>query len=196
MAHRKQSNFVIERHKAFDNHAAGSTSATTRLGNVPGIFNVGFGLDDALTVTGRTHHRLYNARDTDFLDRSLEIFVVIRKAVRARLESELFGSQAANAFAVHRELRGLSGRDDIVAFLFEFHERVRCNRFDFRHDVVRFFLFNDGTEFLAIEHVDHVAAMSHLHARSVGVTVHCNHFDAKTHHLDDDFLAQFTRTAK
>ncbi|MNF05344.1 hypothetical protein D3C80_2050480 [compost metagenome] len=44
----------------------------------------------------------------------------------------------------------------------------------------------------AIEHVDDMAAMGDLHGWRIGVTVDCNHFNAKALQLDDHLLAQLT----
>jgi hypothetical protein len=38
--------------------------------------------------------------------------------------------------------------------------------------------------------------MSYLLAGSNGTTAHVNHFDAETHHLDDNFLAAFASSSK
>ena len=48
----------------------------------------------------------------------------------------------------------------------------------------------------AVEHGDHVAAIGHLHGRRVRVAVHRNHFAAKPHQFDDDFLAEFATAKK
>ena len=189
MANREQGNFVIERHEAFDNHAARMARAAFVLRNIPGLLDVGFGLDDALAVARGTHHRLDHARNTDFLDCRLEIFKIISETVRARLDAEFFGGQTADTFAVHSKLGSLGRRNDVVAFLFKFHERISRNGFDFGNNVVRRFQFNHTAKFGTIEHVNHVATMSHLHTRSVGITVHGDDFDAETHHFDDDFFA-------
>ena len=166
------------------------------LGNIPGLLDVGFGLDNALAVARGTHHRLDHARNADFLDGSLEVFKIVGETVRARLDAEFFGGQTADTFAVHGKLGSLGRRNDVVAFLFEFHERVGRNGFDFGNDVVGLFKFNHAAEFSAVEHVNHVATVSHLHTGSIGITVHGNHFDAETHHFDDNFFTQFAGPAK
>ena len=166
------------------------------LRDVPGILDVGFGLDDALAMARRTHHRLHYARDADFLDSGLEIFEIVGEAVRTRLDAEFLGGQTADTFAVHGKLGGLCGRDDGKAFLFHLDKRIGRNRLDLGDDVVGLFEFNHTAEFGTVEHVDDVATVGYLHTRGVGVTVHGNHFDSETHHLDDDFLAEFTSSAK
>ena len=77
------------------------------------------------------------------------------------------------------------------AFRFHFHERRRGDGLDLRHHQVGFLGFDDATEFVTVEHVDHVAAVGDLHPRGVGVAIHGDHFDAEALQFDDDFLAEF-----
>ena len=81
-------------------------------------------------------------------------------------------------------------------FLLQFHQRVGSDGLHLRHDKVRLFLLDHATQFGTVQHVDDVGTVGHLHAWGVSVAVHGDHFDAETHHLDDDFLAQLARTAK
>ncbi len=68
----------------------------------------------------------------------------------------------------------------MVSLGFEFAQCSGSNGLDLGDDVVGIFALNDGFQFIGIKHVEHIAAMSHLHGRSVGVTVASNHLHAVT----------------
>jgi len=88
------------------------------------------------------------------------------------------------------------GRDHRIAFTLQLDEGRSGDRLDLRHDVVRALLFDDGTQRGAVEHVEHMAAVRHLHGWRIGITVHGDHFDAETLQLDDQFLAQLAAAAE
>ncbi|MNT59512.1 hypothetical protein D3C72_1970310 [compost metagenome] len=52
------------------------------------------------------------------------------------------------------------------------------------------------TQGRAIEHIEHMAAMRHLHRRGIGVAIHGDHLDAEVLQFDHHFLAQLTRTTE
>ena len=100
-----------------------------------GIVDVSLGFDRALPVSGRTHHRLHDARDADLRDGHIEFLACIREFVTRRRESELFGSQAPDAFAIHRKERSLGRRDDVETFLFQWVGRPSSKRADYSDSI-------------------------------------------------------------
>ena len=89
-----------------------------------------------------------------------------------------------------------SGMDVLGAFLLHGHERIRGNCFHLRNNQMRLLGFKDPAESLAIQHVDDMRPVRHLHGRSMGIAVDGDHFAAKPLEFDDDFLAQFAGTEK
>ena len=144
----------------------------------------------------RTHHRLHHAGDADLGDGLLEILVTVGKTVGAGSEAQFLGGQAADTLAVHGQFGGLGRGNHVETFLLQFHQRVGSDGLHLRHDKVGLFLLDHATQFGTVQHVDDVGTVGHLHARGVSVAVHGDHFDAETHHLDDDFLAQFAGSTK
>ena len=125
-----------------------------------------------------------------------EFLVVGSEAIRRSRNAELLGGQPADAFAVHREAGGPGRRDHVVAFLFQFQQRIRSDRLDLGNDVVGLFLLDDGAQLRPVEHRKHVRAVSYLHGGSVRVAVQRDDLDAVPLQLDGDLLAQFAGAAK
>ena len=68
-----------------------------------------------------------------------------------------FGCEAANAFAVHRELGGASGGDDGGdAILFNCGECISGDGFDFGYHEVGILGFDHSAEGVAVEHGDNM----------------------------------------
>ncbi len=51
------------------------------------------------------------------------------------------------------------------------------------------FEFDDSAQLGSVKHIEHMAAVGHLHGRSVGVAVAGDYLDAIAHEFDSDFLA-------
>ncbi|MNY08779.1 hypothetical protein D3C86_1416500 [compost metagenome] len=189
MAHGQQGDFVVEIDEAFDDHPT-FTGTATFLGVVPGFLHVIDAAQQALALARGTHDRLDHARETEVFNGFAVVLEGVGEVVRRGRQVQLFSGQATDAFAVHGQLRGAGGRDHGEAFGLQFHQGRGGDGFDFRDDEVRLLGFDHGTQGSTIEHVDHVAAVRHLHGRRVGVAVHGNHFNAQALQLDHHFLAQ------
>ena len=147
-------------------------------------------------MAGGTHDRFDNAGDTDLFDRLIEFFAGGGKAVGRGRQAQFFGGQPADAFAVHRQFGSPGGGDHMVAFGFEFQQRIGGDRFDFRHDEIGFFCFDHPAQFRFVQHIDGVTAVRHLHPGRIGVAVNGNGFHAEPLHGNDDFFAEFAGTAE
>lgn len=71
---------------------------------------------------------------------------------------------------------------------------VGSDSFDLRHDVIGFFLFNQGAQALAMQHIDDVGAVGDLHRRGIGVAVYGDGFNAQTLTFNSDFFTQLAGT--
>ena len=186
---------VVEVHEAFDDDPARSGPAAF-LRDLPRRIDVLFLLDGALAVAGGAHDGLHHAGKTDLLD-GLTVFLVgSGEAVGRGRQTQFLGGQTADPLTVHGESRGPGGGDHVEPFFFQLHQRVGGDGFDFGNDEVGLFQFDDPAEFLAVEHVDHMAPVGGLHAGGVGIAVHGDGFHAQTLHCDDDFAAQLSCTAE
>ncbi len=77
----------------------------------------------------------------------------------------------------------------MISLLFEFYEGRGSDRFHLGYYMVGFLQFYDTAEFIAVEHVEHIAAMSYLHGRGIGIFVACYHFYAVTLQFYGHFFA-------
>src|SRR5690349_1952173 len=76
----------------------------------------------------------------------------------------------------------------------DFNQGAGIDGLDFRYDDVRPLPHYQATQCLAIRHIDDMGAVGNLLARRVGITIHCDSFDAETLQGNDDLLAEFATT--
>ena len=190
MAHGQQGNLVFEIHEPFHDHPA-LAGAAAGLRVVPGGVDVLLLFHQALALAGGRHHRFHHTGQADITHRRQVLLPVAGETVGRRVQAQLFRRQPADAFAVHGQAGGAGGGHHGDAFLLQLEQLVGGDGLDLRHDEVRPLLFHHAPYRGAVEHVDHVAAVGHLHGRRVGVAVHGDHFAAQPHQLDADLFAQF-----
>ena len=191
MADGQERDLIVEIDESLhDDAARAGTSGGLRL--VPGVVNVSLTPDGALAVAGRAHHGLHDAGDADLGDGRVELLARIGELVARRGETQLLGSQAADTLPVHRQERGLGGRDDVESLLLQFDQGRRGDGLHLRNDVVGPFGLDDFPKLLPVQHVDDIMAVRHLHSGRIRIAVHRNHFDAEALQFDYDFLTQFS----
>ena len=143
-------------------------------------------------MAGRAHHRLHHTGNADLGDGRIELLTRICKLIACGRETQLLRRQTADTLPVHRQERSLGGRDDIESFFLQFDQGRRSNGLYLRNDVVRAFRLYDFAQTCAIQHVDDIMAVRHLHGRGIRITVHGNHFDTEALKFDYNFLTQFS----
>jgi hypothetical protein len=74
------------------------------------------------------------------------------------------------------------------AFGFELDKCRRRYCFYLRNDEIGFFVINNLTQRVGIQHIDDMTPMGYLHTRRVGVSIDRDHFNAKTLEFDYHFL--------
>ncbi len=138
------------------------------------------------------HHRLDERGEADATGNCRAQFLERRaERIPRRRQAALLRGEAADAFAVHGDVRGVRRRDHAgEAFRFDAHQLIRRDRLDLRHDEMRALLENEIAHGFGVGHVDHVRAVSNLLARRIGVAVDGDRLDAEALQLDDDFLAE------
>ena len=149
-----------------------------------------------LALAGRAHDRFDQAGKADALDCGAALLEGVGKLIGRGRQAQLFGGQAANAFTVHGQLRSAGTGDNGKTFILQLDQGRGGNGLDFRNDIVRLLQLDHRAQGCAIEHIDHVAAMRHLHGRRVRVTVNGNHLDTKALQFDHHFLAQLARATQ
>jgi hypothetical protein len=80
-----------------------------------------------------------------------------------------------------------------LAFLLQFYQHIRGDRFNFRHDIMVFPL-DELAQCFAIQHVDDVRAVGNVHGWRVGVTIDGNDFHTQALAFNGHFFTQFSRT--
>ena len=190
----EQRDLVVEVDETLDDDAPRGHAAAAH-GVIPRGADVLPGPHGGLALAGRAHHRLDHARQADLLDGRGELLPRRGEAVARRRQADLLGGQAADALAVHGQLRGAGRRDHgYVAGGLQLDERIGGQRLDLRHDEVGANLGDEVLHGLRVGHVQLVPEMRHLMRRGVGVAVGGVDLDAETLERDGHFLAQFTRS--
>ncbi len=139
MAHGQQSDFIVKINESLHYYlAAAGTSAFLR--NMPGIVNILFSTYYALTVSGRTHDRLDDTRETDFCNSSIKFPPRGSKPVWRCRNSESFGCKPSDPLPVHSNPRGHSRRNNIITFLLQFNQLVGRNSLDLGDYIIRLFI--------------------------------------------------------
>src|SRR3989338_6956275 len=106
---------------------------------------------------------------------------------------QFFSSKAANAFSVHRKARRARRRYHSPAFLFELDECLRGDRFYFRDDECRLFLFYHFADLFTFEHRKYIRTMCYLHRRRVLVPVARDDLAPEPHCFYRHFFPELTR---
>jgi hypothetical protein len=195
VAHGKQGDLVVEVDKPFHDDPA-LAGAPALLGIVPGALQVGVALQHALALAGRTHDRLDHAGVTDGFHRRGVVLEGVGEMVGRSGQAQLLGGQATDALAVHGQLCGACGGHHVEALGLQLDQGGGGDGLDLGHDEMRLLGLDHRTQGGAVEHVDHVAAVRHLHGRGVGVTVHAYHLAAQALQLDHHFLAELAAAAQ
>ena len=194
-SYREQGYLVVEIHESFHNYPSG-TGAATFLGGVPcGVYCVGR-FYSALSVTRRTHDGFHHAGNADFFHSLLEFLVGRGEAVGRSLHAKFLGCKAAYAFAVHGEPCRCGGGGHVVALFLKFHEGRGGYRLNLGNDMVGFLAFYHFAQCLAVEHVQHIVAVGHLHGGCVGITVACHYLHIITLKLYCHFFTKFATAKK
>jgi hypothetical protein len=188
-------NFVVEIDETLDDHPP-LAGAPTRLGILPGRLQVIDSFQQRLALAGGAHDRLDQTGKADLLHRRPARLERVGEPVRRGRQTQLFGRQATDTLAVHGQLRGTRAGDHGKTLALQLDQRRRGNRLDLGHDVMRLLQLDHRTQGRAIEHIDHMAAVRHLHRRGIGIAIHGDHLDAEALQFDHHFLAQLTRTAE
>ena len=188
--HGQQGDLVVEIDEALDDHPA-LARASAGLRVIPRMLQVIDTAHHALALAGGTHHRLDHERVADRLGRVAVLRLVVAKAIARGGQLQLLGGQPADAFAVHREPGGARGGDHPQALLLQRDQGGRVDGLDLRHHQVGLLLLDQRAQRVAVEHVDDVAAMRHLHRRRVRVAIHRDHLHRIALQLDRHLLAQF-----
>jgi hypothetical protein len=142
-AHGEQGDFVIEIDDAFDDDPPGlDPAAAGRV--IPGSLDIGRAAQQRLAFAGGGHYRFDDAWVANaVINCRLQFGQGVGEAVGRGRHAQFFGSQPADAFAVHREFGGAGGWDHFgQAGGFDLDQHVGGNRFDFRHDQIRLFQFD------------------------------------------------------
>ena len=192
MANRQQGDLVVEIDEALDD-AAPLAGASTRLRVVPGGGHFGLAADQALALAGRAHDRFDHEWQAEVADRRPVVRLAVDETIGRGRQAEFLGGEATDAFAVHGQPGGARGRDHVDAFALEFDQGRRVYRFDLGHDQVGLLERDQATDRGAVEHVDDMAAVGHLHGRCIGIAVDRDDLDGEALQLDRDFLAELAR---
>ena len=187
--------FVIEVDKALDDDAA-AFDPPARHGVIPGGLHVGGTFQGGLPLARRRHHRLDQTGIADAaVDGGLQLLLGVGKGEGGSGQPQFFRRQTTDAFAVHGQLGGPRGGNDLGdGVFFQGQQGFGGDGFDFGHHQMGALGQDQGAQRLGVGHGDHMGPMGHLHGRGVGVTVHGDHLDPQTLKGNGDFFPQFARS--
>ncbi|MEA3220435.1 MAG: hypothetical protein OZX49_01543 [Immundisolibacter sp.] len=189
-AHRQQRDFVVERNLLLDDQARLTHPAGVQR-VLPGPFQFRGLLYPRLALAGRGHDRLHETGEPDVGRRDAQLLQAVDEGVARGRQAQFLGGQAADAFAVHGQLRGAGGGNDLgQAVGFDLHQHVGGYGLDLRHDEGRPLALDQRPQRGAVGHVDHMRAVRHLLAGRVRIAVHRDGLHAQALQGDDDFLAE------
>ena len=193
LSHGKKCDFAVELDEFFNDEFL-EVATTARDAVLPCVLEVVGSFYYALTLARRGHQGFHNAGETNLLSRRLEFVERSSVEVFCCFKSQLFGSEVADGFAIHREVNGTRRGSDLNAFGFEVVEALCADGFDFGYDDVGAMFANCLFERFAIEHGENFEFISHLHSRSAGVGIARNDVLAQTLGGNSELLAEFATT--
>ena len=195
-AHGELGDFVIEVDEAFHNHAPVADAASGHR-VVPGGLHIGGAVDLALAFARAAHHGFDDAGVADAGlavlpgDGGLQLGQRVAEAVGAGGQAQGFGSQAADAFAVHGQAGSAGGGDDAHhPGGFQLLQHGGGNGLNLGHHQVWALGLDQGLELGRVAHGDGAAVVRHLLAGGVVVAVGGGHFHAQALQGNDDFFAK------
>ncbi len=176
--HSQQRDLILEANHTLDDYTALIYPAAAR-GIIPCGIYFFRRIHLRLPLAGRRHHRLDDAGITDRFNRCAHFLQAVGKTVGRRRQAQRFCGKTAYTFAVHGQHgRARGGDHPRQPRALDQRQHVGGDGLDFRHDQIRLFLLDQGTQRCSIRHVDHMRTMSELVSWCIGVTVHRNGFDA------------------
>ena len=138
---------------------------------MPGALQLVGTFDQRLALARGGHQRLDHARETD-LRGGLAQFAERRGVViPRRLQSQFLRREVADGLAVHREVHGPGARDDLDARPLEIVEPLGADGLDLGNDDVGTVFFDRRGQRVAVEHVEDLRGVGHLHRGSARILV-------------------------
>jgi hypothetical protein len=95
-----------------------------------------------------------------------------------------------NAEIVEAILERTGAGHDALPFRLQRQQRVGGDGFDLGYHEIRFFFGDQGTQGVAVEHINDVRAMGKVHGGGIGVAIDRNDFNPKTLALNGDLFTQ------
>ena len=151
MTDSQKSDLIIEFDKTLDNDLS-AAGTTTLLRDLPCLINVSLGPDGALTMTGRTHHRLHDAWDADFRNSLVKFLTSLCETVRRCRKPQSLRCQTTYSFTVHGKSGCLCCRNHIETLLLKFYKTVSSDSLDLRNDVIRRLLLDHSLQSITVKH--------------------------------------------
>ena len=152
--------------------------------------------DERLPLARGGHQRLDDARETDPFGGGFQFVERLGVEVFRCFQPQLFGGQVADRLAVHREVDCTRARHDLDAPLLAGVEPFGTDRLDFGNDDVWIVLRHDGFQSVAVEHVEDLRGVGHLHRGSARILVARHDGLSQPLRRNRELLAQLAGTQK
>ena len=195
LLHGEQRDLVVEVDELLHDHHA-SIAAHVGHGVLPGLGDVGLGAHHRLTLAAAAHGGLHHAGQAGaglVQNGGLQRLGACGVGVASGGQTQFTRGQIANGVAVHGHVRGKGAGHHTEARLLQLQQLARADGLDLGHDEVRLVTLRHAANGRAVQHVDHLVRVGHLHGGRIGIAIHGHYAAPKPLGADREFLAKFTR---
>ena len=191
----QQRDFAVETDELLDDQFA-DVAARTFAAVAPCLFQFFGSLHHRLTFARGGHQRFHHAGEADLSAGLLQLLERRGIEITGGFQSQFLGRQVADGLAVHREIHGPGARCHLHPGPFEIVETFGADSLDFGNDDIGTVFGDCRRQCVAVEHVEDLEGVGHLHRGSSRIFVACHDGLAQPLSRNHELLAQFARAQK
>ena len=191
----QQRDFAVETDELLDDQFA-DVAARTFAAVAPCLFQLFGSLHHRLTFARGGHQRFHHAGEADLSGGLLQLLERRGIEITGGFQSQFLGRQVADGLAVHREIHGPGARCHLHPGPFEIVETFGADSLDFGNDDIGTVFGDRRRQCVAVEHVEDLEGVGHLHRGSSRIFVACHDGLAQPLSRNHELLAQFARAQK
>ena len=189
----QQRDLAVEADELLDDQFA-DVAARTFAAVVPCLLQLLGSLYQRLPLARGGHQRLHHAGKADLRGGLLQFLERRGIEIAGCFQPQFLCRQIADGLAVHREIHGPGTRRHLHPGPFEIVEPFGTDGLDLGNDDVRTVFGNRCRQRIAVEHIENLKGIGHLHRGSTRILVACHDGLAQPLGRNHELLAQFART--
>ena len=191
----QQRDLAVEADELLDDQFA-DVAARPFAAVMPGAFQLVGTLDQRLPLARRGHQRLDHAGEADFRGGLAQFAERCGVEIPRRLQPQFLRREVADGLAVHREIHGPGARYDLDARPLELVEPFGADGLDLGNDDVGAVFCDRSGQRVAVEHVEDLRGVGHLHRGSARILVARHDGLSQPLRRNRELLAQLAGTQK